>query len=129
MPGPASWGPAADAPEVFDIRVRQLAGRTRIIFELQAATHYQIEHSDAPGGKKLLVSLYARTYPELRNFAEGQVASLRVQQRANKTVARIELRRADQAIEKKMLTNPARLVIDVLAESNGSPSPITNAAP
>ncbi len=116
------WGAVASAVEVVDVRVGHHTKYTRVVFELDDATGYQIERSENARGKELVVSLDARTQPANFVFDKGLVESMRVEQKGNRAIARLGLRRAGLGLKEMTLADPPRLVVDVLATTN-TPTP------
>ena len=120
--------PSALAVEVVDVRVGQHEKYTRVVFELNDATGYQIERSENARGKELVISLDARTQPAEFSFDKGLIEVLSVEQKGNRAVARIQLRKTGLGLKEMTLADPARLVVDVL-ETTSTPTPPVAKAP
>jgi hypothetical protein len=114
--------PSVLAVEVVDVRVGQHEKYTRVVFELNDATGYQIERSENARGKELVISLDASTQPAKFSFDKGLVEVLSVEQKGGRAVARIQLRKAGLGLKEMTLAEPARLVVDVL-ETTSTPTP------
>ena len=119
--------PSALAVEVVDVRVGQHEKYTRVVFELNDATGYQIERSENARGKELVISLDARTQPAKFSFDKGLVEVLSVEQKGGRAVARIQLRKAGLGLKEMTLAEPARLVVDVLATTSTPTPPVAKA--
>ncbi len=106
--------PAA-ATKIVQVRVGNHPTFTRVVFELDAPAGYRIErrvHED--GGLEIMITVYAASSP--RNIASRSVMVERVavESRVDRSEARIRLRKASPRVKELILSNPPRLVFDVM---------------
>ncbi|MFB3118462.1 MAG: hypothetical protein ACE1ZP_06815 [Myxococcota bacterium] len=103
----------AQANRIVQIRVGQHPTFTRLVFEMDAFTGYQVERrAGTDGTGQLTVTLEASTPPrEIRSKSVG-IESVRVVERAGQAIAKIRLRKSDFQMKEMILSNPPRIVLD-----------------
>lgn len=107
--------PARAASAVKDVRVGKHPTYTRIVFELDRAAGYQIERNEpAPGISELVVSLEASGIAGKVEVPKSLVDALRLQTDGRKTVAHIRLAKDGLRLKEMTLSQPPRIVIDVV---------------
>jgi len=116
---------------VVDVRVGKHAKFTRVVFELDAPTGYKLERSEpVPGVAEIVVKLRA-------SAASGAVEPPRqplvddvvIDFDGRISVARIRLADSDLEYEKMILSQPPRIVLDVLAPEGTTLLPVAQAEP
>ena len=123
----AAW--PALAAEVVEVRVGRHPEFTRVVFELDRAAGYRIERS-APGAKEseLIVSLEAGSIPRRIQSTKSFIEQVVVEPSGGRSVARIRLARDGLKLKEMILASPPRIVLDVIAEGNGSATPAGTAS-
>ena len=101
------------ANRIVQVRVGQHPTFTRLVFEMDAFTGYQVERrAGTDGTGQLIVTLEASTPPrEIRSKSVG-IESVRVVERAGQAIAKIRLRKSDFQMKEMILSNPPRIVLD-----------------
>jgi hypothetical protein len=103
------------ASEVKDVRVGKHPAFTRIVFELDSASGYQIERNEpAPGISELVVSLDASGPSGEIDGPRALIAAGRLQADGRRTVAHIRLSKDGLRLKEMTLREPARIVIDFI---------------
>ena len=114
-------GPAL-AVELIDIRVGQHPGFTRVVFEFDEPTGYQISRSEnKAGGPSLVVKLDARSQPAQFSYTSGLVESLDLGRQQSRASAQLTLREKGFRVKEMTLVDPFRVVIDVLPAVSTTP--------
>jgi len=101
---------------------------TRLVFEMDSSTGYQVERrAGTDGAEQLIVTLEASTHArEIMSKSVG-IESVRVAEGANRAVAQIQLRKSGLQMKEMILSNPPRIVLDfvhsaaAVAELTGDP--------
>ncbi len=122
---------AALAAEIIDVRVGQHPTFTRVVFELDAAAGYQLSKG-APtnGGEELVVILQATSIPrKVQAPRKSLLGLVRVQPDGRQAVARIELKRSGLVVKERIMSNPYRVVLDVIDPTAAAPAPKPKPAP
>lgn len=130
---------ASAVSEIVDVRVGTHPGFTRVVFELDTPAGYRIERdSPDPGKSELVISINATSIPrKIQPQRQSLIGIVRVTPHGIRTVSRIELKQAGLRLKEMILTNPPRIVLDVLkpteakaaAKPKPKPAPIKQAEP
>lgn len=113
-----AMAPPAEAGELKDVRVGRHPEFTRIVFELDRASGYQIERNAvAPGIAEMVVSLDASGSSGEIDVPKSLIESVRLQSDGRRTVAHIRLKKDGLRHKEMTLREPARIVIDLIDES------------
>jgi len=118
----------AQASRIVQIRVGNHPTFTRLVFEMDAFTGYQVERrAGTDGAEQLIVTLEASTHSrEIISKSVG-IESVRVAAGVDQAVAQIQLRMSGLQMKEMILSNPPRIVLDfvhsaaVVAEMTGDP--------
>ena len=127
--------PAA-ASEVVQVRVGEHPAFTRVVFELDGRAGYRVERKTGPQGTEFVVTLDASSATRKLSRRSSDVALVDVTG-GEHAVARIRLRKGDLALKEMILSNPYRIVLDVMraepvvAKAKPAPTqkPVAKAAP
>ena len=112
---------SAMAAEVVQVRVGKHADFTRVVFELDRAAGYRIERKDTGSGPgELIVSLQAGSPARKIRSKKSLISEVKVEPAGTKSTARIQLRQANLPLKEMILTNPPRIVLDILADGRGA---------
>ena len=118
----------AQANRIVQIRVGNHPTFTRLVFEMDAFTGYQVQRqAEADGTEKLTVTLEASTPP--RNIISKSVGieSVQIAEGVGQAIAQIKLRKSGFQMKEMILSNPPRIVLDfvhsaaAVAELTGDP--------
>jgi hypothetical protein len=108
-------GSPAWAAEVVALRVGQHPKFTRIVFELDAPSGYRLAHATgSDGSATVVVTLDAAARPQTVKSGSALVRSVTLDAAAGKATARIVLRTQGLPLKEMILSNPPRIVLDVL---------------
>jgi hypothetical protein len=108
-------GSPAWAADVIAVRVGQHPEFTRIVFELDAASGYRVARTTGPDGSAtIVVTLDAAARPQTIQSGSALVRSVAIDAAAGKATARIALRTKGLPLKEMILSNPPRIVLDVL---------------
>ncbi|MBW2715030.1 MAG: hypothetical protein JRD03_03095, partial [Deltaproteobacteria bacterium] len=118
----------AQANRIVQVRVGNHPTFTRLVFEMDSSTGYQVERrAGTDGAEQLIVTLEASTHArEIMSKSVG-IESVRVAEGANRAVAQIQLRKSGLQMKEMILSNPPRIVLDfvhsaaAVAELTGDP--------
>jgi len=118
----------AYANRIIEVRVGNHPTFTRLVFELDASTGYQVERQpSADGAEQLTVTLEASTQPrEIESKSVG-IRSVKISEGAGQAIAQIQLRKPGLQMKEMILSNPPRIVLDfvhsaaAVAELKGEP--------
>ena len=103
----------AQANRIVQIRVGQHPTFTRLVFEMDAFTGYQVERrAGTDGTGQLTVTLEASTPPRAIRSKSVGIESVNVVERAGKAVAQIRLRKSGLQMKEMILSHPPRIVLD-----------------
>jgi len=124
------------AAEVVDVRIGTHSTFTRVVFELDGASGYQVERQLAEDGMaQLLVTMDAGSGPRSLDSSSLMVERVAVQDGVERSVAHIRLKRKPSQLKELILTNPPRLVFDfvypepVLAARKAAAEAVATTAP
>jgi hypothetical protein len=119
----------ATAAEVVEVRVGRHPDFTRVVFELDRAAGYRIERSD-PSSKnaELIVSLEAGSIPRRIQSSKSFIEQVVVEPSGGRSIARIRLAQGGLKLKEMILASPPRIVLDVIAEGNGTATPTGTAS-
>ena len=118
----ASAAPAW-AAEVVEVRIGRHPGFTRVVFELDRAAGYRIERSDpSQAGAGLVVSLDASSIPRKIDSGKALIEGVSVEPMGSRSVARVRLAKDGLRLKEMILTNPPRIVLDVLNDTPPAPA-------
>jgi len=103
---------------VRDVRVGKHPTFTRVVFELDRPAGYKLErHSPTAGVSELVVSLDAAAADELLRVPKQKlVDGVTVESQGGRSVVRIQLGQAGLRLKEMTLSQPSRIVLDVLAK-------------
>src|SRR5215468_5195102 len=105
-------GLPALAAEITNVRVGVHPKFTRIVFELDGRAGYQVERAGTDAAPELRITIEATSSArELRST--GDVRSLKVDA-GSKARAHIALRHSDLRVHEMMLSDPPRIVLDLV---------------
>ncbi|MEE3329571.1 MAG: hypothetical protein VX246_01775 [Myxococcota bacterium] len=130
--------PPAWATRVTDVRVGKHPTYTRVVFELDRPSGYQLERNEpAPGIAELVVSLRAASIPSKVVPPEGSlIEAIEIRSDGKSMTAHIRLVRGGLRLKEMMLSEPARIVLDVVdgtaekkAKAALKPSPVAVPTP
>jgi len=115
------------ATRVTDVRVGKHPTYTRVVFELDRPSGYQLERNEpAPGIAELVVSLRAASIPsKIAPPKDSLIESIEIRSDGKRMTAHIRLVRGGLRLKEMMLSEPARIVLDVVdgtAEQNAKVS-------
>lgn len=111
----------AIAAEIVEVRVGIHPEFTRVVFELDRAAGYRIERTDPSlGVQELVVSLEASSGPRRIKSAKSFIEQVDVQPDGRRSIARVRLSADGLRLKEMILSNPARIVLDVMTDK---PSP------
>jgi hypothetical protein len=124
-------GGAALAAEVVAVRVGDHPKFTRVVFELDSAAGYRIEQAGTDAAPELRVTLEASSSMRQARAA-GDVRSVKVDA-GTKARALIALRKPGLRVQEMILSNPPRIVLDLIkpetALAAAPPKPAAKPAP
>ena len=113
----------ARAADVVAVRVGQHAEFTRIVFELDASSGYRVARTTGADGRAtIVVTLDAAAKPQTIRSGSSLVRSVAVDTAAGKATARITLRKSGLPLKEMILSNPPRIVLDVLGTDTLDPA-------
>jgi hypothetical protein len=104
------------ASSVQQVRVGNHPTFTRVVFELDAPSGYRIEKGVDQGTQELIVTLEASSTPRSVRSGSPEVGLVSVQEGKGQTVAHIRLRSANSGVKEMILSDPPRIVIDLMRE-------------
>ncbi|MFV1978180.1 MAG: hypothetical protein ACC649_02395, partial [Myxococcota bacterium] len=118
----------AQANRIVQIRVGNHPTFTRLVFEMDAFTGYQVERRAGKGGaEQLTVTLEASTpRREITSKSVG-IESVQIAEGVGQAIAQIRLRKPGLQMKEMILSNPPRIVLDfvhsaaAVAELTGDP--------
>jgi hypothetical protein len=100
------------AAQVTDVRIGVHPKFTRIVFELDGRAGYRVEHGGSEAAPELTITIEAQSATrDLR--ANGDVRSVKVEA-GTKARARIALRQPGLRVKEMILSDPPRIVLDVV---------------
>jgi hypothetical protein len=104
------------AANVVQVRVGNHPTFTRVVFELDAPAGYRIAKAVDEGTQELIVTLEAGSTPRSVRSSSPEVGLVTVQHGTDSTVAHIRLRRGNAGVKELILSQPPRIVIDLMRE-------------
>jgi hypothetical protein len=105
----------AMAAEIIEVRVGKHPEFTRVVFELDRAAGYRIERSDPSSESAgLVVSLEATSAPMVIDSSKSLIEQVAIEPAGSRSVARVRLSKGGLRLKEMILTNPPRIVLDVL---------------
>jgi hypothetical protein len=114
----------AIAAEIVEVRVGIHPEFTRVVFELDRAAGYRIERTDPSlGVQELVVSLEASSGPRRVKSAKSFIEEVDVQPDGRRSIARVRLSADGLRLKEMILSNPARIVLDVMADKPKTSAP------
>ncbi len=125
------------AAEIVEVRVGRHPTFTRVVFELDRAAGYRIERSDpSMDVAELIVSLEASSVPRSISKKKALIEQVDVEPNGPRSTARVRLSQEGLRLKEMILTNPPRIVLDLLddspaptvAKATPAPAPKTAAA-
>lgn len=109
------------AAEIVEVRVGRHPTFTRVVFELDRAAGYRIERSDpSMDVAELIVSLEASSIPRSISKKKALIEQVDVEPNGRRSTARVRLSKEGLRLKEMILTNPPRIVLDLL---NDAPAP------
>jgi len=107
-------GPAW-ASEVVEVRIGNHPTFTRVVFELDAPAGYGIERRMVEeGASEILVTLEASSTPRSVKSHSVMVERVAVQDGRARSVAHIRLKKSPSRVKELILSNPPRIVFDLM---------------
>jgi hypothetical protein len=110
----------ASSASVETMRVGQHPSFTRVVFELDRTAGYRLERRlDESGAGSIVVTLdasLAASTPRLLRSGSSLLESVSVEQPRDRAVATIQLRHSNLPVKEMILSNPPRIVLDVLGQ-------------
>ena len=116
--------PAA-ASQVVDVRIGEHPDFTRVVFELDGRAGYKVERNTSANGTELTVTLDASSAGRKLSRRSSDVRTVEVTG-GEHAVVRIHLSKGNLALKEMILSNPYRVVLDVMRET---PAVAVKAAP
>jgi len=111
------------AAEIVEVRIGRHPEFTRVVFELDRAAGYRIERSDpSMDVAELVISLEATSIPRSIDSSKSLIEQVEIQPMGSRSVARVRLARDGLRLKEMILTNPPRIVLDVLNDVSPVPS-------
>jgi hypothetical protein len=110
---PVLFAVPAAATEVVQVRVGEHPEFTRVVFELDGRAGYKVERKSGPQGTEFVVTLDAASATRKLARRGSDIAQVEVTG-GEHAVARIRLRKGDLALKELILSNPYRIVLDVM---------------
>lgn len=103
------------AAEIVEVRVGKHPTFTRVVFELDRAAGYRIERSDPSlETAELIVSLEATSIPRSISKQKALIEQVDVEPQGRRSVARVKLSQDGLRLKEMILSNPPRIVLDLL---------------
>ena len=119
----------AFAAEIVEVRVGKHPTFTRVVFELDRSAGYRIERSDpATGVAELVVSLEASSIPRSIKASKSFIELVEVEPQGGRSVAHVRLSQEGLRLKEMILTNPPRIVLDLLNDTPAS-APVAKTKP
>jgi N-acetylmuramoyl-L-alanine amidase len=118
----------AQANRIIQVRVGNHPTFTRLVFELDSSTGYQVQRrAGTDGAEQLTVTLEASTRAREISSKSVGIESVRIDEATDRAVAQIQLRKSGLQMKEMILSNPPRIVLDfvhsaaAVAELTGDP--------
>ena len=118
----------AQANRIVQVRVGNHPTFTRLVFEMDAFSGYQVERrAETDGSEQLTVTLEASTPPREITSKSVGIESVQIAEGADQAIAQIRLRKSGLQMKEMILSNPPRIVLDfvhsaaAVAELTGDP--------
>ena len=106
------------AAEIVEVRVGKHPTFTRVVFELDRAAGYRIERSDpSMDVAELIVSLEASSTPRSISKKKALIEQVDVEPNGPRSTARVRLSQDGLRLKEMILTNPPRIVLDLLDDA------------
>ena len=103
----------AQANRIVEVRVGNHPTFTRLVFEMDAFSGYQVERrSGADGSEQLTVTLEATTPTREITSKSVGIESINIAESLDHAVAQIRLRKPGLQMKEMILSNPPRIVLD-----------------
>ena len=120
----------AFAATLGKVRVGRHPTFTRVVFEFDAPAGYQIERRAGADATELIVTLNAASRSRKIVTGSPLVASVLVDSGVDRSVARIRLKDPGLRLKEMILSNPPRLVLDVMGRDlERKPSAVVEHSP
>jgi hypothetical protein len=118
----------AQANRIVQVRVGNHPSFTRLVFEMDAVTGYQVERKKgADGAEQLTVTLEASTRKRAIASKSVGIESVKIPASSDHAIAQVRLRKSGLQMKEMILSNPPRIVLDfvhsaaAVAELTGDP--------
>lgn len=106
------------AAEIVEVRVGKHPTFTRVVFQLDRAAGYRIERSDpSMDVAELIVSLEASSIPRSIAKKKALIEQVDVEPNGPRSTARVRLSQDGLRLKEMILTNPPRIVLDLLDDA------------
>jgi len=103
----------AQANQIVQVRVGNHPSFTRLVFEMDAFTGYQVQRETGPdGAEQLTVTLEASTSSREISSKSVGIESVSIPASADHAIAQIRLRKPGLQMKEMILSNPPRIVLD-----------------
>jgi len=99
--------------ELREVRIGSHPAFSRVVFELDSPTSYQIETPNGDGSREFVVTLSASAEPSRLASKSEFIEGVSIETHRGKSVARVRLRSSNVELRELTLANPDRIVIDV----------------
>jgi len=118
----------AQANRIVQVRVGNHPTFTRLVFEMDAFSGYQVERrAGADGAEQIIVTLEASSRSRAITSKSVGIESVKIAESADQAIAQIRLRKSGLQMKELILSNPPRIVLDFVhsaaaaAELTGEP--------
>ena len=108
---------SAWAAEIMEVRVGRHPEFTRLVFELDRAVGYRVQRTDAGADSELVISLEASSRAQNIRSSKTLIEQVDVTPNGSRSVARIRLTEDGFRLKEMILSNPPRIVLDLVSES------------
>ena len=123
------FAPDAHSAEVRSVRIGQHLDYTRVVFELDRKTNYQVEWQLGEQGSELLVHLDAQAAKKLLRSKSKLVRAVQVKPHGRTAIAHVRLNTEHLRLGETVMSNPPRIVLDLRAVEEAAPEVIAAPAP
>lgn len=107
---------SAWAAEVTEVRVGRHPTFTRLVFQLDRAAGYRVQRTDAGADSELVISLEASSMPRNLRPSTTLIEQVDITPSGSRSVARIRLKEDGFRLKEMILSNPPRIVLDLVSE-------------
>ncbi len=113
-----AWSSPGRTAEVVDLRIGDHPEFTRVVFELDLPAPHKIARSGPDSGvSEIVVVIEAASIVRDMKSPGGRIDSVKLAPSGKRSTARIRLESGDLKLKEMILSDPPRIVLDVLAAS------------